>query len=798
MVRPHCLLAAAAAAVLVLSPARAELRLEAQLAGRSVPVAGVARHALTAAAGATPAPLPPGTPLRLVGDLRSAAAEVLWSPQSTVERVDRPDRERARDRTPFRADIWIAHEPGVRPDLPDDFLRAWPAGTRRPAILVFAWVVDGRPTQVWAHPIPATRHGRTFLLDHTFKLSAAAARGEPVALLWADGRFVPPAPRFADARAEAALQAVAFDDADALRAALAGGLKPAVRDRRGVPLLQYAVDAGAERCVDALLAAGASANDHGPGATPLSLAAADGRAAIVARLLAAKARPDEGGISALQAAIDGNHEDIAVTLIRAGANRDAVNHLNEIPAAAAINAGMARAAALLLAGFSADLHGDQTGLSRVAAEMLDHPTVDLHSEQTIRVLETQAKLGHTAMVQLLLQHHVRQDHAAALIAGAVSGDPAIAQALIARGARPDDRDANGLTALMVAATHDRAQYAAALLAAGAHPNLTTPKGATALHLAASANAAKVARVLIAGGADVNQRIGHSTALDLALAVDARQTAAVLADAGARVDLHAPAATVELERAIDYDLAPLVSAALADGWSPNTAFDGWPALALARAYGSTHCAAVLEHAGARLDASAPRPANPKDLDRGVQPAALVRPQDPRTARDHFPAAQVELETIVDRDGTPRFVRLVKTSDFTLVKPAIDAVERWRFRPATVRHRPVPLVVQLPLEFASSRSLWPDAADVDVVPRVVRQAPPVYPDDLRDRGIVGTVMLRFLVTPDGHTTRIRVLSTSHPELAQAAVEAAAQWTFKPGQLDGHPVAAWMQVPIVFALH
>lgn len=777
---PHPILTTLAATLLLTTAARAELQLEALVHGKRLPVTGVEHHQIICGSGDQATPLPPSAKLVLDGDLHANAGEVLWSPHYNVWRVDVPDRERATIAKPYRVSWTLRHlaAPATKKkQTPDAFLRAWPGGTRAPAVVVFAWIVDGRPVDVLAHAVPSTQSGRDFDVSGGFVLNRDEARGELITLLWSGGHFVPPVPRFTNPRAEAAFHAVELNDIGTLRAALAAGLSPDTRDRRGVPLLQYAAETGALPCLDALLSAGAKADAHGRSGTPMSWAAADGRSAAVRRLLAAKARPDGNNSSALLFAIDRNHEKIALALITAGARLDAQDAQGETPVAAALNGGMARVVELLI---------------RSGADL------DLYNEQSSRALTTQAKLGHAAVVQFMLAQQVSQDHAMALIAGAISGDPVIAKALIAHGAKPDEPGPNGVTALMMTASHDRAQYAEALLDAGAHPDTTTPQGATALHLAANSNAVKVARVLLQHGANFKLRVGHSTPLDVALAVHARETAVVLAAAGAQIDLHSPVAEEDLERAIEYDLAPLISAAIADGWSPNSQFSGWPALDLAQAYGSKQCAEVLAHAGARLTASAPRLGDGPQLERGVRPTQFFRPEDPRLKHDSFPEAEVLVEAIVDRDGTPRFVRLVKTHEFSLAKPAVDAVSHWRFQPAVEHHKPVPFPVEIPVVFPSSETLWPYAADLDQEPQVIHQVAPEYPRDLARTGYFGAVNVRFLVTATGHPERIEVLTSVHPELTEAATKAVSQWTFKPGLLDGKPVPCWETVPIVFEVN
>jgi len=62
-------------------------------------------------------------------------------------------------------------------------------------------------------------------------------------------------------------------------------------------------------------------------------------------------------------------------------------------------------------------------------------------------------------------------------------------------------------------------------------------------------------------------------------------------------------------------------------------------------------------------------------------------------------------------------------------------------------------------------------------------PDYPDEARKRHLNGTVRLHVFVSTDGTVRRIEVIEGDNL-LAEAAVEAAKQWTFEPPTVDGKP--------------
>jgi protein TonB len=89
------------------------------------------------------------------------------------------------------------------------------------------------------------------------------------------------------------------------------------------------------------------------------------------------------------------------------------------------------------------------------------------------------------------------------------------------------------------------------------------------------------------------------------------------------------------------------------------------------------------------------------------------------------------------------------------------------------------------------------DWDQAPRILRQAPPVYPQEAFVKKIEGTVLLEILIGANGDVVATRILR-SIPALDQAAVQAVRQWRFTPAFRRGRPVAMWAQAPVQFKIH
>ncbi|MBS0632820.1 MAG: TonB family protein [Verrucomicrobia bacterium] len=775
----------------VISANAAPLALFCEVNGRPYPVAKVERHQIWVMVEGKLTPAPRDANWRLEGDLKENARYADWSPSYKVSRLDMPDYKVATTPVQLEARVWVRHwikgahiEFGgrmMRMDFAGPFVDVWPEGLTTPGAVVMAWVLHGQVVKAEAQPVPSMSQAQDFWADISWDLTPDEAMGQPVALLWHEGAFVPVRPRFAKPEGEAAFHAVEMHDLAALQAALHAGLKPGIEDRKNVSLFYYAAEAGNLGAVEMLLAAGVSPNsDQRKFNIPLSAAVSGNRQAVVDRLLAAKANPNGGtrGLWPLAVALNQRLNGIALSLVAAKARLNDTDIVGHEPVIVAMDLGMADVASAMIEGKAYQ---------------------DADKDQAARVLITQAKKGHTAVVRLLLQQKIKPDlefqDGTALIMGASSGDPELAKALIAAGASPNQAVAGGLTPLIAAAVKGQADYAVALLDAGANPDATTADGWTALHFAAQERATAVVALLLARGAkaDVAAKDGL-TPLHIALNVQAREAADAIVAKGAKPDLQSPDF---METAITIDAKAVVQAALAAGWSCDTVFrGGWPALRVAIEAGAPASASLLRTAGAKETAGGPTMASSGKLDAKIRLLKGVPPEDPRDPEDDdLPARTVEADIVIDPSGEVRFPRVVGAPEPALAIETLRVLRQWRFAAPLSQQSPVAIRARVPVTFAASADLAKDMSEVDREPETLKMVSPDTPPSMRWGDFSGVVWLRFIVTPEGRVTHIRVKGAQHPEFARAAVEAVAQWTFKPAVLDGRPVAVWMNRSVLF---
>jgi TonB family protein len=81
-------------------------------------------------------------------------------------------------------------------------------------------------------------------------------------------------------------------------------------------------------------------------------------------------------------------------------------------------------------------------------------------------------------------------------------------------------------------------------------------------------------------------------------------------------------------------------------------------------------------------------------------------------------------------------------------------------------------------------------------LIRKVNPKYPKEARKKGIQGVVSLSATINQSGDIVSLAVVS-GDPLLAQAAIEAAKQWKYRPYMLKGQPVEVQTQIQVMFTL-
>ena len=75
--------------------------------------------------------------------------------------------------------------------------------------------------------------------------------------------------------------------------------------------------------------------------------------------------------------------------------------------------------------------------------------------------------------------------------------------------------------------------------------------------------------------------------------------------------------------------------------------------------------------------------------------------------------------------------------------------------------------------------------------------LYPRLLQDAGIGGTVVMQFVIEPDGTVdmSSAKVLESSNEQLSEASMKAIERFRFRPGRYKGENVRVLIQMPITW---
>jgi protein TonB len=143
-----------------------------------------------------------------------------------------------------------------------------------------------------------------------------------------------------------------------------------------------------------------------------------------------------------------------------------------------------------------------------------------------------------------------------------------------------------------------------------------------------------------------------------------------------------------------------------------------------------------------------------------------------------------------------------------KPEVEKIEQPK-PDELVQDRPKPTIDQISTEFGPGGlgtiqvETWnptetiPDIFTPDKLDRVPTTIYTVAPDVPRGARHGGTVLLEFVVTPQGTVAGIKVISSTDRVFERPATDAIAKWKFEPGVKDSAPVSTRMRLPIRFNL-
>jgi TonB family protein len=82
-------------------------------------------------------------------------------------------------------------------------------------------------------------------------------------------------------------------------------------------------------------------------------------------------------------------------------------------------------------------------------------------------------------------------------------------------------------------------------------------------------------------------------------------------------------------------------------------------------------------------------------------------------------------------------------------------------------------------------------------LIKKVTPIYPQDAKDAGVSGKVVLGAIIGRDGRIHDLRVIEAPWPSLVVSAMWAVSQWQYKPYLLYGEPVEVNTTIDVFYTL-
>jgi TonB family protein len=186
---------------------------------------------------------------------------------------------------------------------------------------------------------------------------------------------------------------------------------------------------------------------------------------------------------------------------------------------------------------------------------------------------------------------------------------------------------------------------------------------------------------------------------------------------------------------------------------------------------------------------------------------VNPVYPLEAKRAGIEGNVVLRTTIEKDGSVSNLEVVSGNPL-LVKPALDAVQQWRYEPSVTGSIVTTVTISFSLE--KDRSPRPDfggglgsGASGGVysigngvsAPIPIYKPDPPYTKEAKAAKLQGTVVLSIVIGVDGAVTDAKPIEPFDKGLTENAIQTVKTWKFKPAMKDGKPVACRVSVEISF---
>ncbi len=175
--------------------------------------------------------------------------------------------------------------------------------------------------------------------------------------------------------------------------------------------------------------------------------------------------------------------------------------------------------------------------------------------------------------------------------------------------------------------------------------------------------------------------------------------------------------------------------------------------------------------------------------------------------------VLVNLVVDQNGVPQNVHVLRGVGMGLDEKAVEAIQQYKFKPAIENGEPVPVSLNVEVNFrtfdgpkpqtlqSNSKPEVPTVAptrpDGVTMPLIIYQVEPEYTKAARKAKKSGTVLLNLTVNNRGLPQNVHVIRSLDSGLDKKAVEAVKQYRFKPAMKDNQPIDVALNVEVNFQI-
>ena len=169
--------------------------------------------------------------------------------------------------------------------------------------------------------------------------------------------------------------------------------------------------------------------------------------------------------------------------------------------------------------------------------------------------------------------------------------------------------------------------------------------------------------------------------------------------------------------------------------------------------------------------------------------------------------VLVEFIITTKGEVLNPKVIRSNNPWFERPALDAIQDWKFSPGTIDGKPVNVLAEQQLEFRTAdgngavggiwevgqmkdkeRAALPPELQWDQAPVPQATAYPVYPLAALQARKEGSASIKFLIDRTGKVSAAQVITATTPEMGQSVLAMIDAWEFTPpAKKDGTPCSA-----------